>query len=60
MVVMVMVVVMTFCCFPVIDLSLDVIVDLAHHPNIIGVKESGGDVSDLFFLSYIGDIFCHQ
>lgn len=39
-----------YCCvmsfsFPVIDLSLDVIVDLAHHPNIIGIKESGGDVS---------------
>lgn len=29
----------------VIDLSLDVIADLAHHPNIIAIKESGGDVS---------------
>lgn len=32
--------------FSVIDLSLDVIVDLAKHPNIIGIKESGGNVSN--------------
>ncbi|KAG7165081.1 4-hydroxy-2-oxoglutarate aldolase-like [Homarus americanus] len=30
--------------FTVIDLSLDVIIDLAKHPNIIGIKESGGDI----------------
>ena len=28
-----------------IDLSPDVIVSLADHPNIIGLKDSGGDVS---------------
>ncbi|XP_047488183.1 4-hydroxy-2-oxoglutarate aldolase, mitochondrial-like [Penaeus chinensis] len=33
--------------FTVIDLSLDVIVDLAQHPNIIGIKESGGDISKI-------------
>ncbi|KAK4299062.1 hypothetical protein Pmani_028652 [Petrolisthes manimaculis] len=33
--------------FTVIDLSLDVIVDLAHHPNIIGIKESGGDITKI-------------
>ncbi|XP_042893224.1 4-hydroxy-2-oxoglutarate aldolase, mitochondrial-like [Penaeus japonicus] len=33
--------------FTVIDLSLDVIVDLAEHPNIIGIKESGGDISKI-------------
>lgn len=36
-----------------IDLSLDVIVDLAHHPNIIGIKESGGDVSIVLKLCCI-------
>lgn len=44
-----MLLLINYCCFPVIDLSLDVIVDLAHHPNIIGIKESGGDVSDCSF-----------
>lgn len=43
--VMIVVLVTLFYC-PVIDLSLDVIADLAQHPNIIGLKESGGDVSD--------------
>lgn len=33
--------------FTVIDLSLNVIVDLAHHPNIIGIKESGGDITKI-------------
>ncbi|XP_050719891.1 4-hydroxy-2-oxoglutarate aldolase, mitochondrial-like isoform X2 [Eriocheir sinensis] len=33
--------------FTVIDLSLDVILDLAQHPNIIGIKESGGDISKI-------------
>ncbi|KAG0717801.1 4-hydroxy-2-oxoglutarate aldolase, mitochondrial [Chionoecetes opilio] len=33
--------------FTVIDLSLDVIIDLAHHPNIIGLKESGGDITKI-------------
>ncbi|XP_068218163.1 4-hydroxy-2-oxoglutarate aldolase, mitochondrial-like [Palaemon carinicauda] len=33
--------------FTVIDLSLDVIIDLAHHPNIIGIKESGGDITKI-------------
>ncbi|XP_045133500.1 4-hydroxy-2-oxoglutarate aldolase, mitochondrial-like [Portunus trituberculatus] len=33
--------------FTVIDLSLDVIADLAHHPNIIGIKESGGDIAKI-------------
>lgn len=33
--------------FTVIDLSLDVIVDLAHHPNIIAMKESGGDITKI-------------
>jgi 4-hydroxy-2-oxoglutarate aldolase len=28
-----------------IDLTADVISHLAAHPNIIGLKESGGDVS---------------
>ena len=27
-----------------IDLAADIIVKLADHPNIIGVKDSGGDV----------------
>lgn len=33
--------------FTVIDLSLEVIIDLAHHPNIIGIKESGGDITKI-------------
>ncbi|XP_042229065.1 4-hydroxy-2-oxoglutarate aldolase, mitochondrial-like isoform X1 [Homarus americanus] len=33
--------------FTVIDLSLDVIIDLAKHPNIIGIKESGGDITKI-------------
>lgn len=33
--------------FTVIDLSLDVIAALAQHPNIIGIKESGGDISKI-------------
>lgn len=33
--------------FTVIDLSLDVIVDLANHPNIVGMKESGGDIAKI-------------
>ena len=33
--------------FKGIDLSPDVIVRLADHPNVIGIKDSGGDVSIL-------------
>nr|XP_045625355.1 4-hydroxy-2-oxoglutarate aldolase, mitochondrial-like [Procambarus clarkii] len=33
--------------FTVIDLGLDVIVDLANHPNIIGIKESSGDITKI-------------
>ena len=29
-----------------IDLGPDLVKDLARHPNIIGMKDSGGDVSD--------------
>ena len=36
--------------FSVIDLSMDVILELAQHPNIIGIKESGGDVSFFHFM----------
>lgn len=33
--------------FTVIDLSIDVVVDLANHPNIIGIKESGGNITKI-------------
>jgi dihydrodipicolinate synthase/N-acetylneuraminate lyase len=29
-----------------IDISIELCVDLASHPNIIGMKDSGGDVSN--------------
>lgn len=29
-----------------LDLPVDAVVALAEHPNIIGIKDSGGDVSD--------------
>lgn len=35
-----------------IDLSPDVVVKLASHPNIIGLKESGGDVSKIAWMAY--------
>ncbi|KAL8566028.1 hypothetical protein ACOMHN_062757 [Nucella lapillus] len=35
-----------------LDLSPEVIVTLASHPNIIGLKESGGDVSKLGMVAY--------
>lgn len=28
-----------------VDLSVQAVVKLSHHPNIIGLKDSGGDVS---------------
>ena len=28
-----------------VDLAADVVIKLSQHPNIIGMKESGGDVS---------------
>lgn len=31
-----------------IDLAAEVIVELSSHPNIVGVKDSGGDVSTSF------------
>ena len=30
-----------------LDLPLDTIVNLASHPNIIGIKESGGDITKI-------------
>ena len=33
-----------------VDLPADIIIKLADHPNIIGIKESGGDVSIKFSL----------
>lgn len=35
-----------------LDLSPDVVVKLSSHPNIIGLKESGGDVSKLGALAF--------
>ena len=33
-----------------IDIPIDVVASLAKHPNIIGVKDSGGNVSYVFPL----------
>ena len=38
-----------------IDLAVDVIVKLAKHQNIIGLKDSAGDVSD-YRLSVAADV----
>ena len=36
-----------------IDMPPDVIVKLSSHPNIIGLKESGGDVSTVQSISVV-------
>jgi len=35
-----------------IDLPVDVVVDLCRHPNIIGMKDSGGDIAKIGQLVY--------
>ena len=34
------------------DLPIDVAVKLSHHPNIIGIKDSGGDITKIAQLVY--------
>jgi dihydrodipicolinate synthase/N-acetylneuraminate lyase len=40
-----------------IDISIELCVDLASHPNIIGMKDSGGDVSIMRIKPKISIIF---
>ena len=35
-----------------LDLPIDVAVKLSHHPNIIGIKDSGGDITKIAQLVY--------
>lgn len=44
-----------------LDLPVDTVVTLSQHPNIIGIKDSGGDVSDSsFWLRDHPLLFCSQ
>jgi hypothetical protein len=42
-----------------IDLAPEVVIQLSSHPNIAGVKDSGGDVSIVFVTIYILHYFFH-
>ncbi len=35
-----------------LDLPLDAVIQLSQHPNIVGIKESGGDVRHAFTTSF--------
>lgn len=32
-----------------LELPVDAVISLSQHPNIVGLKDSGGDVSQLYF-----------
>lgn len=36
----------------VVDLPADVVIRLARHPNIIGIKDSGGDIAKIGYMAY--------
>ena len=39
-----------------VDLDVEVVTKLASHPNIAGLKDSGGDVSVFFFFFHLTDV----
>lgn len=35
-----------------LDLPVDAVVQLSQHPNIVGIKDSGGDVRETVYIIY--------
>lgn len=42
-----------------LELPLDAVVQLSQHPNILGLKDSGGDVRNFFKFCAAGRDFLH-